>query len=188
MLKFSVKRYLRYLYSGETSIACLLLLVEVSPIQQDWRDSTFLFGIISNIYTRRNRWYLKKQEKQKLQFCAFKILLLHDAVDFIEEMRISRIVAIAVLLSQVLIAVSLYYSQTKQIIVIDNSFIWIVLEIVNNSGFKHPHKPEFKHGTWMFVGTRLLCCLLRMLRHEVHLETRVTAHLYVIACGGTIRF
>lgn len=31
--------------------------------------------------------YLKKQEKQKHQLCAYKILLFHDAVDFIENKR-----------------------------------------------------------------------------------------------------
>lgn len=86
MLKFSVKRYLQYLYSGETHIACLLLLVEVSPIQQDWRDSFFSVWS-SNIYAQRNMQYLKKQEKQKHQLCAYKILLFHDAVDFIENKR-----------------------------------------------------------------------------------------------------
>ena len=38
------------LYNGETPIPCPFLIVEISPIQQEWRDFTFLSGVISDIY------------------------------------------------------------------------------------------------------------------------------------------
>lgn len=107
MLKFSVKRYLQYLYSGETHIACLLLLVEVSPIQQDWRDSVFSVWSFL-IFTLRGTCGILGYKKSKSISCvltkyfSFMMLLISLKIK-----GMFRIVAVAVLLSQVLIVVSL---------------------------------------------------------------------------------